>query len=144
MPNKGFKKEAMGKFGNLMDEILQPDIDEDQSRKKKGGRPRGSTKSKSTAKNVRDKILARFRIDEFLQLVDTDPRVKRYFYLELIPKMLPRLTEKEVEEKFGVTFKFGEQDKKENNPPKLQKETEPVVETPLIIKLQTAPKPEGL
>ena len=146
MPSKGFKKEAIG-VGNALINITCPTPIEvvpanAEKPKNKGGRPKGSTKKTKLAKDVRDKILQRFRIDEFLELVDTDPRVKRYFYLELIPKMLPRMSEKEVEEKFGVSFYFGDESKSKSTKQIDRKKEEK--ELPMSLILTDAPLPEGL
>ena len=147
MPSKGFKREAVGGSSKELSEVLVPEVVSANAEKpkNKGGRPKGSTKKTKLAKDVRDKILQRFRIDEFLQLVDTDPRVKRYFYLELIPKMLPRMSEKEVEEKFGVSFYFGDESKsKSTKQIDSKKESKKEEEMPMNLVLTEAPLPEGL
>ena len=145
MPSKGFKREAVGGNSKELSEVLVPEVVSANAEKpkNKGGRPKGSTKKTKLAKDVRDKILQRFRIDEFLDLVDTDPRVKRYFYLELIPKMLPRMSEKEVEEKFGVSFYFGDDTKAQQKKTSV-KVKEQVEELPMSLVLTDAPLPEGL
>jgi len=147
LPSKGFKREAVGGSSKELSEVLVPEVVSANAEKpkNKGGRPKGSTKKTKLAKDVRDKILQRFRIDEFLQLVDTDPRVKRYFYLELIPKMLPRMSEKEVEEKFGVSFYFGDESKsKSTKQIDSKKESKKEEEMPMNLVLTEAPLPEGL
>ena len=146
MPSKGWKRDAVGGSAKeLSEKVLDAEVVAEKP-KNKGGRPKGSTKKTKLAKDVRDKILQRFRIDEFLDLVDKDPRVKRYFYLELIPKMLPRMSEKEVEEKFGVSFYFGDESKskstKQIDSKKESKKEEK--ELPMNLVLTGAPLPEGL
>lgn len=137
MPTKGFKKEAIGDLRSLIEVIVEPEVVKEKP-KKKMGRPFGAKNKKKLAKDIRDRILERFDIDEFLDLMAKDPRVLKYYYLELLPKMLPRMTEKEVEEKFGVTFMFGEEKRKEE---KSKKKEEP--EKPFVLTLTEAPKPEG-
>lgn len=148
MPSKGFKREAVGGSSKEISEVLVPEVVSAnvEKPKNKGGRPRGSTKKTKLAKDVRDKILQRFKIDEFLNLVDTDPRVKRYFYLELIPKMLPRMSEKEVEEKFGVSFYFGDDTKHQQKKTSVREKQQEkkIAEPPLSIVLADAPLPDGL
>ena len=149
MPSKGWKRNAIGGNSKELSEVSIPEVvstNVEKPKKNKGGRPRGSTKKTKIAKDVRDKILQRFRIDEFLNLVDTDPRVKRYFYLELIPKMLPRMSEKEVEEKFGVSFYFGDDTKHQQKTTSVSKniQKKEVGELPMSLVLTDAPKPMGL
>lgn len=147
-PSKGFKREAVGGSSKELSEVLTQEVISTnvEKPKNKGGRPKGSSKKVKLAKDVRDKILQRFRIDEFLDLVDTDPRVKKYFYLELIPKMLPRMSEKEVEEKFGVSFYFGDDTKHQQKSTSVskKKQEQDHAELPMSLILTDAPLPEGL
>ncbi len=139
------------KFDKLFTSALEEKEDEPvkDKPKNKGGRPRGPSKNKKLAKDVRDKILGRFRIDEFLDLVDKDPLVRRFYYLKLVPSLLPKITEQDATEPLRVFFGFDTDQDKPNKKKRpieipLRPAEEKKEETPLKLTFSTPPKIMGM